>query len=174
MKRLIVALFIWLLYVIPLFAEESYHGLVINTEKPVMLYGSPYGNDISVVIQQCYDSDFTVDVQYLETGKLRFKVKINFDIGGEEFEGVEGWLNKVDCKVFVLESFYEDEKGYFWLYERPDKSSPRKKIEWSYDYYEAVVLDISEDWYQVMFNIDGKIVTGWPDRVCSNIYVSCN
>ena len=83
-------------------------------------------------------------------------------------------MNKVDCKVFVLESFYEDEKGYFWLYERPDKSSPRKKIEWSYDYYEAVVLDISEDWYQVMFNIDGKIVTGWPDRVCSNIYVSCN
>lgn len=87
---------------------------------------------------------------------------------------MEGWLNKVDCKVLVLESFYEDETGYFWLYERPDMSSPKVKIKWTYDYYEAIVLDIFEDWYKVMFNINGKILIGWPDRVCSNVYGSCN
>lgn len=149
------------------------HQVALNTESPVMLYNDAYGANINYVIVQKFDEDLCAFVDILEDGIFRFKVNVSIVSSEMELQQITGWLDKVNCVVFLRPDTYENGDAILHIHSAPDANSDYTSVKIHVGSGVGYVVHYKDDWYCVVTEVDGKLYQGWIKRYCPNIYNSC-
>lgn len=145
---------------------------ILYTENPVMLYHTAFGPEVKSVIKQNFEADSVVSVELIEDSQFRFRVKVRWE--DMEHEEIEGWLDKVNCNVFLWATSFKDNEAYMNFYATPAYTSDYETVRIINGSEIGYVVHFLGGWYYVVSEIDGKIYQGWVARHCDNIYNSCN
>lgn len=147
--------------------------VALNTQEPIMLYADAYNPEVAYVIQQDFDSDFYADVELLDTAPFRFKVKVTLNMTCGETVDIYGWLDKVNCVVFLRANSYQNGQSYIYIYKEPSEKSDYQPVEVLVGYDSGYVIGYADNWYLIVTEKDGKLYKGWINRFCPNILNSC-
>lgn len=153
--------------------------VIIPVNQEVFLYQDAVSNTIKHTIYQ--DSIFEIyfDAKILTSTPLRFEVEISSTIPpctpeAEEIK-ITGWIDKINCGVFLRNTYSlnnDPNVPMLNIFREPTTNSQYITLT---GYYNKLVnvLDYSDHWAKVIFYDKGKLIIGWVERYCSNIYNSC-
>ncbi len=154
--------------------KASAHEVALNTESQVMLYNDAYGADIKyVIVQKFDDDDLAAFVDILEDGVFRFKVNVTLYSSNNELQKITGWLEKVNCVVFLRANTYENGDAILHVHSAPDADSDYTSVKVHVGSDVGYVVHCSGDWYYVVIENDGELYQGWISRYCPHILNSC-
>ncbi len=153
---------------------EGANTVALDSEEPIMLYADAYNPEVTYVIHQDFSSDFYADVELLDTAPFRFKAKVTLNMTCGETVEIYGWLDKVNCVVFLRADTYQNEQSYIYIYKEPSEKSDYQAVEVLVNSDIGYVIGYAGYWYHVVTEKDGKLYEGWTKRCCTNILNSCN
>lgn len=159
-------------------AHENW-AVIIPINQEVFLYQDAVSNTIKHTIYQ--DSIFEIyfAVKILASTPLRFEIEVSSTIPScspdAEETKIRGWIDKINCGVFLRNIYFpknDSNLPILNIYRKPTTNSQYITLTGYYNQL-VTVLDYKDDWVKVIFYDKGKLIIGWIERYCSDIYNSC-
>lgn len=153
--------------------------VIIPINQEVHLYEDAVSHTIKHTIFQDSIFEIDFDAKILTSTPLRFEIEVSSTISpyspDAEITTIRGWIDKINCGIF-LRNIYSPNNNpnlpILNIYSEPTTDSQYITLT---GYYNQLVnvLDYNDDWAKVIFYDKGKLIIGWIERYCSNIYNSC-
>lgn len=177
-KKILVFILMVISHINTISGQEKWI-VIIPVNQEVHLYEDAVSHTIKHTIFQ--DSVFEIyfDAKILTSTPLRFEIEVSSTIlpcfPDVEITTIRGWIDKINCGIFLRNIYSPNNnpnRPILNIYSEPTTDSHYITLT---GYYNQLVnvLDYSGDWAKVIFYDKGKLIIGWIERYCSNIYNSC-
>lgn len=147
--------------------------VLIPNNVAVPLYSDAVSHEVSNFIFQDSNIEYWNNIEIIDQSPLRFKVNVDWCFGEISYPKVTGWIDKINCGVFLRNNAFDEQGGLIYIYSEPCEHSEYKTIHRD-DMTLEPLLEIGPDsWVKVMFYHNDILIIGWIRRYCDSPYNEC-